>query len=307
MRLGEKLKNFRVSKSISQQEFADKLELPVDVIIAWEEFAKLPSVNELVKIEQVYGLSVNTLLAEDATVPPQTNPQPAPRPMYTQPQMQQQPMYTQPQMRQQPMYTQPQTQQQPMYTQPQTQQQPMYAQPQMQQQPVYAQPQMQQQPMYAQPQMQQQPMYAQPQMRPQPMYAQPVYAPVYHLHADPKKPEMPGGLKAMSWVTFGLAIAAFVFGLLFTISLNDYYQVYYQMGTGWISMIALIFPQAAVITYIIGKAKGYDVGKRNLVIGIVFTAILLFFALIFSYDPNYSYTPDDNPSLNIALSAFFNK
>ena len=276
MRLGDKLHNYRVSKNLTVQEFAQQLNISMDIVDAWESYAKLPTVDELVKIEQVYGISVDQLLSEaDASV--------------TQQPVQQQPVYQQP-VQQQPVY------QQPVYQQP-VQQQPVYQQP-VQQQPV------QQQPVYQQP-VYQQPVYQQPVYRP--VYAQPrpqVNPYVQPYVMKPKAPEMPTGLKALSWVSFGVAIAAFVIGFIVMISSYDYYHVYYQMGTAWIGLIAVLFQQPAFVTYIIGKAKGYDTSKRNLVIGIVFTSILLFFAMIYTYDPDYTYNPNE-PSLSIALSAIF--
>ena len=275
MRLGDKLHNYRVSKNLTVQEFAEKLNTSVDVVEAWESYAKLPSVDELVKIEQTYGLSVEQLLSEDP-IAAQPQPQPVQQPVYAQPQ---------PQPVQQPVYAQPR---------PQPVQQPVYAQP---GQPV-------QQPVYAQPgQPVQQPVYVQPVYRPvyQPVYAQTHAYGQQYIKLE-KLPEMPTGLKAFSWISFGVAIAAFVLGFIIMASLYDYYQMYYNMGTAWIGLIAILFQQPAIVTFIIGKAKGYDTSKRNLVIGIVFTSILLFFSLVFVYDPEYTYSTGD-PSLSIALSA----
>ena len=252
MMLGDKLHDYRIYRAMTLQEFADKLGLQPTVVDDWETHKVLPSVDDLVKIEQAFGIPVDVILSDKPLVPPaqqvppvqpQTPPvQPQTPPVQQNPYAQQvPPVYAPP-----PVYGQPVR---PVQPQVPPQAPPMYG-----QQPVYGQP-----PVYGQ-----QPVYAQ-----RPVYAQPVYQ--YARPVETKEPEkpVPGGLKAFSWITFGFSIAAIFIAVIIDSILLDY-----GINTMLVYYLSLIFPQSSIVAYIVLKAKGHS-SVKNLVLGIVFTCLLI--------------------------------
>lgn len=269
MMLGDKIHDYRISIGMTIQQFAEKLDVQPTIVDDWETHKALPRVEELVKIEQAFGISVDTLLSDKPIqTPPVTpvQPQPVqPQPVQPQPVQPQQPIYGQPvqQPIQQP---HPQPQYAPVYTQPM--QQPM-------QQPVYRQP-----------------VYGQP-VQPGPVYGQPVYAPVYnsetHIYhvSERKEKPVPGGLKALSWITFAFSIASIFIALI----IDD---ILLELGINTILpyYISLLFPQASIIAFIILKVKGHR-SVKNLILGIVFTCLLLLIILLLSSgEANVGTNPD---------------
>ena len=291
MMLGDKIHDYRISMGLTIQQFAEKLDIQPTVVDDWEMHKALPRVEELVKIEQVFGISVDALLNDKPIeVQPTQTAQPVQPvhhvpPVSPRPQPQYVPIYTQPVNPQaaqpvNPQVAQPQPQQQaaqpvnPQAAQPQPQQQT--AQP--QQQPIYGQP-VYGQPVYGQP-VYGQPVYGQPVYHPA-AYGQPIQQPVYRQQqygttqpiyqvVERKEKSVPGGLKALSWITFGLSIASWIIAMI----IDEILIQEFRVNTMFAYYFSLLLPQSSIIAFIILKIKGHK-SIKNLVIGIVFTCFLL--------------------------------
>ena len=270
--LGDKIHDYRISMGLTIQQFAEKLDIQPTVIDDWEMHKALPRVEELVKIEQVFGISVDALLNDKPieVQPTQTaqpvQPVPHVPPVSPRPQPQYVPVYTQPVNPQAAQPVNPQAAQpvNPQAAQPQPQQQT--AQP--QQQPIYGQP------VYGQP------VYGQPVYHPA-AYGQPIQQPVYRQQqygttqpiyqvVERKEKSVPGGLKALSWITFGLSIASWLIAIL----IDEILIQEFRVNTMFAYYFSLLLPQSSIIAFIILKIKGHK-SIKNLVIGIVFTCFLL--------------------------------
>ncbi|MCK8607047.1 helix-turn-helix domain-containing protein [Apilactobacillus ozensis] len=65
MRFGERLKNERKNKNVSQSEVAKYLHVSRNTISNWENERSYPDIDSLVKISDYYNVSLDTLLKED--------------------------------------------------------------------------------------------------------------------------------------------------------------------------------------------------------------------------------------------------
>lgn len=63
--LGDKIKAGRHEKGLSQQEFAQKLSVVRQTVSKWEKGLSLPDSDMLIKIAEVLGTSVSSLLEEE--------------------------------------------------------------------------------------------------------------------------------------------------------------------------------------------------------------------------------------------------
>lgn len=103
----------------------------------------------------------------------------------------------------------------------------------------------------------------------QPSYSQPVYT--YMRSAAPRKTEkpIPAGLSVISWITFSLSVASIFMAIIADIILESNginpIIAYY---------CALLFTVSSIVVYIVMKVKGYS-SVKNLVVGIIFTCLLL--------------------------------
>lgn len=60
---GEYLKELRVKNSLSQEKLAEKLGLSRQSVSKWEQGLSTPDTENLIKLSQLYGVSVDTLLS----------------------------------------------------------------------------------------------------------------------------------------------------------------------------------------------------------------------------------------------------
>lgn len=65
MRIGEKLKNFRLSLGMTQEQIAEKINVSRQTISNWENGKSLPDVISLIKISDLYQISLDDLLKGD--------------------------------------------------------------------------------------------------------------------------------------------------------------------------------------------------------------------------------------------------
>lgn len=65
MRIGEKLKNFRLSAGMTQEQIAEEINVSRQTISNWENGKSLPDVISLIKISDLYQISLDDLLKGD--------------------------------------------------------------------------------------------------------------------------------------------------------------------------------------------------------------------------------------------------
>lgn len=63
--IGEKIKNARNEKGLTQQEVADKLHISRTTISSWENARTLPDINYLILLSEIYELSLDELIKGD--------------------------------------------------------------------------------------------------------------------------------------------------------------------------------------------------------------------------------------------------
>ncbi|MDE5779965.1 MAG: helix-turn-helix domain-containing protein [Lachnospiraceae bacterium] len=65
MGIGEKLKNFRMSAGMTQEQIAEEINVSRQTISNWENGKSLPDVISLIKISDFYQISLDDLLKGD--------------------------------------------------------------------------------------------------------------------------------------------------------------------------------------------------------------------------------------------------
>ncbi|WP_413628087.1 helix-turn-helix domain-containing protein [Fructilactobacillus vespulae] len=65
MNFGERLKQARVEKNLTQQQVAKDFFITRQTISSWENEASYPDINSLIKISDYFGISLDTLIKED--------------------------------------------------------------------------------------------------------------------------------------------------------------------------------------------------------------------------------------------------
>lgn len=63
-----KLKEFRVLKGLSRKEVADSLNISVNSIEKYENEKAEPNIANLIKLAKLFGVSVDTLIGNDADI-----------------------------------------------------------------------------------------------------------------------------------------------------------------------------------------------------------------------------------------------
>ena len=65
MNLGDKLIKLRKENKISQEEFAEKLGVSRQTVSNWENYKNYPDISTIVKISELYNISLDILLKGD--------------------------------------------------------------------------------------------------------------------------------------------------------------------------------------------------------------------------------------------------
>lgn len=68
MELGEQIKKYRNGAGLSQEVLADKIFVSRQTVSNWETGKNYPDIGSLVRLSEVFGVSVDTLLKGDAEV-----------------------------------------------------------------------------------------------------------------------------------------------------------------------------------------------------------------------------------------------
>ena len=63
-----KLKEYRVLKNLSRKEVAESLNISVNAIEKYENGKAEPSIANLIKLAKLFGVSVDTLIGNDADI-----------------------------------------------------------------------------------------------------------------------------------------------------------------------------------------------------------------------------------------------
>ena len=86
MTLGERIYKLRTEKEMSQGDLADALEVSRQSISKWETNGSVPELDKLVKLSEIFGISLDELVTGKETeqqekqeepevvIPPQTEP-----------------------------------------------------------------------------------------------------------------------------------------------------------------------------------------------------------------------------------------
>lgn len=84
MNLGENIYRLRTERNLSQGDFADALEVSRQSVSKWENNSAVPELEKLVKMAELFGITLDELVTggtreQPATPPPQDVPAPEPQ------------------------------------------------------------------------------------------------------------------------------------------------------------------------------------------------------------------------------------
>ena len=77
MNLGENIYRFRTERNMSQGDLADALEVSRQSVSKWENNSATPELDKLLKMSELFGVTLDQLVGKEAPVSP--TPEPAPR------------------------------------------------------------------------------------------------------------------------------------------------------------------------------------------------------------------------------------
>ena len=69
MNFYENLKNYRLKNNFTQEDIANHLNLSRQTISKWEQGKSSPSIEDLTKLSQLYGISLDELVQSETTPP----------------------------------------------------------------------------------------------------------------------------------------------------------------------------------------------------------------------------------------------
>ena len=80
MSLSENIHRYRTGKNMSQLDLAEALEVSRQSVSKWETGTAVPELDKLVKMSDLFGISLDELIGRDSSVPAVPETQPAPTP-----------------------------------------------------------------------------------------------------------------------------------------------------------------------------------------------------------------------------------
>lgn len=80
MSLGENIYRLRTEKGMSQGDLAEALSVSRQSVSKWETDGATPDLDKLIKLSQLFGISLDVLVKGSETSAPQTEPRPEPEP-----------------------------------------------------------------------------------------------------------------------------------------------------------------------------------------------------------------------------------
>ncbi len=81
MNLGENIYKYRTGKNMSQGDLADALEVSRQSVSKWENNSAVPELEKLMKMAQIFGITLDELVSGEEKERPAPPPQPAPPPV----------------------------------------------------------------------------------------------------------------------------------------------------------------------------------------------------------------------------------
>ena len=84
MSLGATISRLRAEKKLSQGELADALGVSRQSVSKWETDASIPELDKLVKLSQLFGVTLDELVTGETLPEPVPSPVPLPRQMHGQ-------------------------------------------------------------------------------------------------------------------------------------------------------------------------------------------------------------------------------
>ena len=67
MRVNEKIQYYRKRAGLSQEELGQRLMVSRQTVSLWEKGQTLPTLDNLVRLREIFGVSIDELLSEDAS------------------------------------------------------------------------------------------------------------------------------------------------------------------------------------------------------------------------------------------------
>lgn len=69
MTLGEKIKELRRGRGLSQEELAEQINVSRQAVSKWELDLSLPDIDNIVQLSRLFGISTDQLLIEEQELP----------------------------------------------------------------------------------------------------------------------------------------------------------------------------------------------------------------------------------------------
>ena len=73
MTVGESILSLRKSKEMSQEELAEKLCVSRQTVSLWETDQTVPTIDNLLRLKDIFGVSVDKILANDSAADKKIN------------------------------------------------------------------------------------------------------------------------------------------------------------------------------------------------------------------------------------------
>ncbi|MCY8235502.1 helix-turn-helix domain-containing protein [Priestia endophytica] len=73
MKLGEQLKKLREERNMSREELAQKMNVSRQAVYKWENNKGYPDIQNLIRLSEIYGITVDELIKKDSTLQLETD------------------------------------------------------------------------------------------------------------------------------------------------------------------------------------------------------------------------------------------
>jgi transcriptional regulator with XRE-family HTH domain len=73
LKLGEQLKKLREERNMSREELAQKMNVSRQAVYKWENNKGYPDIQNLIRLSEIYGTTVDELIRKDSTLQHETD------------------------------------------------------------------------------------------------------------------------------------------------------------------------------------------------------------------------------------------
>ncbi|WP_326847771.1 helix-turn-helix transcriptional regulator [Priestia endophytica] len=73
LKLGEQLKKLREERNMSREELAQKMNVSRQAVYKWENNKGYPDIQNLIRLSEIYGITVDELIKKDSTLQLETD------------------------------------------------------------------------------------------------------------------------------------------------------------------------------------------------------------------------------------------